>query len=121
MVIIARLHRWSFRMSGISEAMRLSLAMLGGSVLFLLIFRHTSPHGLPRTVYALEFFFTWSLMAGFRFAPRLADSWLSEQQRKRNATRTIIVGAGSAGDLLARDLIRRRDDAKYHVVGYVDD
>src|SRR6266496_2895248 len=35
MIVFARLHRWSFRMSGISEATRLVVAMLAGSVLFL--------------------------------------------------------------------------------------
>jgi FlaA1/EpsC-like NDP-sugar epimerase len=119
-VLGARLHRWSFRMSGLAEAVRLVLAMVAGSALFLLVFHYVSPHGLPRTVYALEFFFATSLMAGLRFAPRLAASWYSEQRRKGTAPRTIIVGAGGAGELLARDLIRT-PDSKYWVVGFVDD
>jgi FlaA1/EpsC-like NDP-sugar epimerase len=58
-------------------------------------------------------------MAGFRFAPRLAVSWYFEQRRKTRV-QTIIVGAGNAGDLLARDIVRSQD-SKHWVVGFVDD
>jgi FlaA1/EpsC-like NDP-sugar epimerase len=118
--VLARVHHWSFRMSGLYEAFRLGSATLAGSLLFVLVFRHVSAQGLPRTVYALEFFLTTSLMGGFRFAPRLAICWYSERQRKGNALHTIIVGASSAGDLLARDLLRS-SDGKYFVVGHVDE
>jgi FlaA1/EpsC-like NDP-sugar epimerase len=118
--VAARLHRWSFSMSGLAEAFRLVFATVVASAGFLLVFTHVSAHGLPRTIYALEFFFTTSLMAAVRFAPRLAGTWLSEQQAKHSALRTIIVGAGGAGDLLARDIARTRD-RKYFLVGFVDD
>src|SRR6185369_10619585 len=113
-------HRWSFSMSGLAEAFRLVFATVVASAGFLLVFTRLSAHGLPRTIYALEFFFTTSLMAVVRFAPRLAATWVSEQQTKRSALRTIIVGAGGAGDLLARDILRARE-RKYFLVGFVDD
>ena len=116
-IMAARLHRWSFTMSGLSEGVRLVFAMLAASVVFAIGFEQ-----LPRSVYALEFFITTSLMAGYRFAPRFLDGWYTEWQRRGDAgtLRTIIVGAGSAGDLLARDLLRSAD-SKYLVVGFVDD
>ena len=57
---------------------------------------------------ALEFFFSTGLMASFRFTPRLASGWYVERNRSRQegARRTLILGAGNAGDLLWRDLIR---------------
>ncbi len=114
---VARLHRWSFRGSGLSEAVRLAFGMLGASIVFAVAFR-----GLPRTVYPLEFFFTLSLMAAFRFAPRFMEGWFADRQRRGSGTmlRTIIFGAGDAGDLLARDLLRS-PDSRYFVVGFVDD
>jgi FlaA1/EpsC-like NDP-sugar epimerase len=113
----ARLHRWSFRGSGIWEAARLAFGMLAASLIFATVCR-----GLPRAVYPLEFFFTLSLMAGFRFAPRFMEGWYADRQRRGSSAmlRTIIVGAGSAGDLLARDLLRS-PDSRYFVVGFVDD
>jgi FlaA1/EpsC-like NDP-sugar epimerase len=116
-VIAARLHRWSFRMSGLAEAARLAMSMLAASVVFVAAVR-----GLPRSVYVLEFFLTVSFMAALRFAPRFLSSWYAERQRRasRAAHRTLIVGAGGTGDLLMRDLLRSQK-SKYVVIGFVDD
>jgi len=121
-VLVWRLHRWSFRMSGLLEAVRLCCAMLFGSAAFLALFLALTPGPLPRTVYALEFFFSTTLFAAVRFAPRLVQTLWSDQRRRHAAgfQRTIIVGAGSAGDLLLRDLKLSRDHG-YFVVGFVDD
>jgi FlaA1/EpsC-like NDP-sugar epimerase len=117
--VLARLHRWSFRMSGLAEAVRLGVSGLAGTGVFIVLFHYAGPGPLPRTVYALEFFLSVSLMGGFRFAPRLALSWYFAQ-RHRSRARTIVVGAGNAGDLLVRDIVRT-DEAKHWVVGFVDD
>jgi FlaA1/EpsC-like NDP-sugar epimerase len=116
------LHRWSFHMSGLSEALRLVGAMLVASIVFVLALDQVSGADLPRSVYALEFFFTLSMMAALRFGPRIVESWYGERRRRHRAAtlRTIIVGAGATGDLLARDLIRS-EDTQYLVVGFVDD
>jgi len=121
-VFAARLYRWSFRMSGFAEALRLLVATLGGSALFIAAFPFVSAQGLPRSVLALEFFLSGALMGGVRFAPRIAFGWYSQQQRARKGAmrRTLVVGAGSAGDLLVRDLMRSTDHP-YEVVGFVDD
>jgi FlaA1/EpsC-like NDP-sugar epimerase len=116
-VMAARLHRWSFRMAGLSEGARLVFAMLAASIVFSIVSGR-----VPRSVYVLEFFITTSLMAAYRYSPRLLEGWYAEWQKRGDAgtSRTIIVGAGSAGDLLARDLLRS-PDSKYLVVGFVDD
>jgi FlaA1/EpsC-like NDP-sugar epimerase len=116
-VLAAGLHRWSFRMSGHLEAARVAASMFAASVVFALGYR-----GLPRSVYVLEFFLTTSLMAAFRFAPRFLEGWSVEWQRRGSVgtLRTVIVGAGSTGDLLARDLLWS-EDSKHIVLGFVDD
>ena len=115
-------HRWSFRMSGLSEATRLTaITTLGTAFIALAMFAVRRPL-LPRSVMALEFFFSTMFMAAMRFAPRLATGWFAEQRRSRQdgAFRTLIIGAGNAGDLLLRDLARSPEH-NYHVVGFVDD
>ena len=116
------LHRWSFRMSGFHEAVRLVLAVLSGSACFAAFFYFFQLVGLPRSVIFLEFFLTTTGFAAFRFSPRLASGWYIDQRRarRRRTAATIIVGAGSAGDLLLRDLMRSHEHS-YNVVGFVDD
>jgi FlaA1/EpsC-like NDP-sugar epimerase len=115
-------HRWSFRMSGLYEALRIALSTLSGSALLVTTFYFLREYGPPRSVVALEFFFTTSAMAILRFSPRLASAWYVDQRRSRRGLRrrTLIAGAGSAGDLLLRDLIRSTEHP-YEVVGFVDD
>ena len=116
------LHRWSFRLSGLHEALRVVIATLAGTAVFVTVFYFLQTPGPPRSVLAMEFFLTASLVGAFRFSPRFAQTWLLAQSRSRSGSRkrTLIVGAGSAGDLLQRDLLRS-DEHPYDVVGYVDD
>jgi FlaA1/EpsC-like NDP-sugar epimerase len=120
-IILARLHRWSFRRSGMPEALRLVWAMALGSAAFVAFtFRLDTPT-LPRSIYFLEFFITTSLMASFRLAPGVVWVWYAERVRARGgAARALIVGAGEAGSLLASDL-RRSATSKYSLVGFLDD
>lgn len=116
-VCAARLHRWSFRSSSLTDATWLLADNLAVSLLFAVVLRN-----LPASVLALEFFFSTSAMASFRFGPRLIEGVLLDWQRRgSDATlRTLIVGAGGTGDLLARDL-QRSEQSRYLVVGFVDD
>jgi FlaA1/EpsC-like NDP-sugar epimerase len=116
------LHRWSFRFSGLQEALRVVSATLAGTAVFVAVFYFLQTPGPPRSVLVMEFFLTASLVGAFRFSPRFAQTWLLAQSRSRSGSRarTVIVGAGSAGDLLHRDLLRSEEHA-YDVIGFVDD
>ncbi len=121
-ILSARLDGWSFRMSGLSEGVRLGVANVVGTAGFIVLHVALSAQPLPRTVYALEFFATTTLMGIMRFAPRLAHTSSVDRRRRARAgaVRTLVVGAGSAGDLLVRDVLRS-GDSNYTILGFVDD
>ena len=117
------LHRWSFRFSGLHEAIRLVTATLSGSAVFVVALFFVRLPEPPRSVILMEFFLTTSAMALLRFSPRAANSWYFDRRmfRRRESKRpTLIIGAGSTGDLLLRDL-QRSAEHDYDVVGFVDD
>lgn len=120
--VFGGLHRWSFRMSGLSEASRLAVLSALGTALIILILFAVRLSRIPRSVLALELLLTWTFMAILRFGPRVITGWFSEQRRSRDegTFRTIIIRAGDAGDLLLRDL-NRAPQHHYHVIGFVDD
>jgi len=122
LTLFSRLHHWSFRMSGLNEAVRVVGTTVVGSAAFVATSYFMRQFNVPRTVIALEFFLTTTMMALLRFSPRLLMGWYRDQQRSRleGAQRTVIVGAGDAGDLLLRDLVRASDNT-YHVIGFLDD
>ncbi|TAM53894.1 MAG: polysaccharide biosynthesis protein [Acidobacteria bacterium] len=120
--LLLRLHRWSFRLSGLPDGARVGVAGLLGTGVFLLsIFLLGLAHP-PRSVVVMELFFSTFLMAAMRFAPRLTWMYVSERARagQGGAQRTVIIGAGVAGELLLRDL-QQSDEHSYYVVGFVDD
>ena len=122
------LHRWSFRLSGLHEGLRVIYATLMGTALFATSFYFVQRAaedvsiGPPRSVIVLEFLLTSSLVGGARFSFRVLGKWGAQafRQKSGDLVRTLIVGAGSAGDLLLRDL-QRSDEHNYKVLGFVDD
>ncbi len=120
--LLLRLHRWSFRLSGLPDGARVGVAGLLGTGVFMLgIFLLRLPQP-PRSVVVMELFFSTFLMAVLRFAPRLAWMYVSERARagSEGAQRTVIIGAGVAGELLLRDL-QQSDEHAYYVIGFIDD
>ena len=108
------IHRWSFRLSGFHEAVRLIQTSLIGSAAFVAVFYFLQRAaedlslGPPRSVVVIEFLLTTTFIGALRFSRRLVHMWVSESQRGSTGVRvrTLIVGAGSAGELLLRDLQR---------------
>ncbi len=116
------LHRWSFHLAGLAEAVRLLQAGVVGSLVFFVIPLFLGVVGPPRSVVLLEFLITTAFFGALRFFLRAVRPWVVEKRRAQAGprTRAIIVGAGSTGELLLRDLLRS-DDHGYRVVGLVDD
>jgi len=116
------IHRWSFRFSGLYEAVRVVITSLAGSASFVTLVYFLQRVGPPRSVLVLELLLTTTLLGLLRFSPRYAREWLITRSRARSGGRisALIVGAGSAGELLLRDLLRSKAH-HYDVVGFVDD
>src|SRR5690349_1865058 len=116
----ARLHRWTFRYAGLTDALRVAAAAALGSAVFVPASR-IAGHALPRTVYALEFSLRVSAFAAVRVGPRALYVWVRQGARSRaGAARTVVVGADGEAELLARHLERSPDD-EYQLVGFVCD
>jgi FlaA1/EpsC-like NDP-sugar epimerase len=116
----ARLHCWSYRLAGLPDAVRIAVAATTGSALLMVLAPAVlSAPGLPRTVYALEFFMTSSSFAVVRFGPRVAARWWAERRRRRSgAAPTLVVGVNFAAELLARDILRS-PQRQYDLVGFL--
>ncbi len=126
---LLRLHRWSFRFSGFPDAIRVGIASIFGSGLFLtMLFISRIGLGpgrgdwIPRSVIIIEMLLSASLMGLVRFSPRIAHLFVVERSlsRNENAIRCLILGAGGTGEQLLRDLMRSKAHM-YRVIGFVDD
>ena len=93
------------------------------SLLFLLYaflaYRGTN---IPRSVLVLDWMFCFLFMGGVRFVTRaLREHYLPMPARNRQPrSRLLVVGAGDAGQMIARE-IRLNPALNLEVVGFVDD
>lgn len=72
---------------------------------------------IPWTVKALTWFFILTFIAGNKLIWRLY--WERKSDFKRGGERILIVGAGDTGEVICREIERRKDLGK--LVGFVDD
>ena len=112
------LYRGLWRYASMQDLIRVVKAVgLGSIIIITTIAIVLTLYRVPRTVLVLyPIFLTIGLIA-----PRVLYRWLKEnslQLRKKTGKRTLIVGAGSAGEMLLRDLVNRHD---YLPVALVDD
>jgi FlaA1/EpsC-like NDP-sugar epimerase len=117
-----RLHQWSFRLSGLHDGARIVFAAVAGTAAFIVILFLAHVLNPPRSVVVLELLATAAAMTALRFGPRLGLTYVTQINRVRrgDSRRTLIIGAGAAGEMLLRDL-RRSLDHRYRVLGFIDD
>jgi FlaA1/EpsC-like NDP-sugar epimerase len=76
-----------------------------------------TPHRMPYSALALDAMLSIAVLA----TPRLASRFMhARRKRDSEGVRTIVVGAGSAGQMIAREAVSS-DRANFQVVAFVDD
>jgi len=112
------LYRGVWRFASIPDLIRIGKAVLVGMAFSAVaIFLITRMEGVPRAVFPLYGLLLTALLGGSRLAVR----WSKDRRLYADgAKRVLIVGAGRAGEMLVRDLLRTRDEF-YEPVGFFDD
>lgn len=112
------LYRGHWRFASMPDFIRIIKAVAAGTFATLVVmFLATRLEAVPRSVFPLYAV----LLVGFLGFPRLMYRWYKDRRLYLSeANRVLIVGAGRAGDMLARDLLRDPERALLPV-GFVDD
>ncbi len=112
------LYRGLWRFSSLPDFVRIGKAVLGGVfMLAISLFLFNRLQGVPRAVLPLYVFLLLALLCIPRFLYRL---WKERRQYERAGKRVLIVGAGRAGEMLARDLLNENNTG-YVPYAFVDD
>ncbi|PKL77355.1 MAG: hypothetical protein CVV27_05735 [Candidatus Melainabacteria bacterium HGW-Melainabacteria-1] len=110
-------HLWKY--VGIREIFRIIQAVALGSFLFVALSYLLGITGFPRSIFVFEGAFYLLAISGVRFSRRYS----SEVRLFRNLPeqkRTLIIGAGDAGAMVASDMLRK-PELGFVPVGFIDD
>lgn len=112
------MYRGVWRFASLPDLVRILKAVALGAVAgFGVLFLLTRLEGVPRSIPLLYGMLLIILLSGPRFLYR----WLKDHHFDlRDARRVLIVGAGQAGEMLVRDLLRNPAHA-YQPIAFVDD
>lgn len=112
------LYRGLWRFASIPDLIRIfKVAGLGSLVIIAIAAIWTHLQGIPRSVLLL---YPLLLIAGLS-ASRIAYRWYKDHRltlSSQEGTKTLIVGAGRAGEMLVRDLLHR---VEYRPLAFLDD
>ncbi|CEG28653.1 polysaccharide biosynthesis protein [Bacillus sp. B-jedd] len=94
------------------------LKVVTGSILAALLFQQLIIHQISFRLLAVTWLLHIFLIGGSRFCWRVfRDSFIN---REGNKKKTLIIGAGAAGSMVARQLLQNRD-TELVPVGFIDD
>ena len=118
--VASGMYRNIWRYASIQDAYQIFKVVTFSSMVsaFLLVFMD-GPLALPRSIYILDWFILFTLVAASRLIWRIyRETRFIPSLRK--GKKTLIIGAGDAGNLLLKE-IRKQSSSPYNVVGFVDD
>jgi FlaA1/EpsC-like NDP-sugar epimerase len=112
------LYKGVWRFASLPDILRiLKAAVIGVTASMLLLFVLTRAEGIPRSVPVIY----GILLVMFLSGPRFLYRWFKDHHiYLPKGKRVLIVGAGQAGEMLARDILRNQREA-YQPIAFVDD
>ncbi len=120
-----KIYQGHIRHTSILDIKRL-LITIGSSTLLLIILNFIKArfiderHLLPTSIIIMEFFISYSLIIGFRFAVKIFYIESVNKINAKNKERVLIYGAGVSG-LITKRTIEKDSESPFEVIGYIDD
>lgn len=114
---LLKVNRSLWKYTGIDEVARIGLATLCANLIWFLIVYFKPIRPYIRSIPVIAMLLQLVIMLGIRFGYRAYRTNWMRKQKHHNA---VIIGAGSAGALLYRDILTN-DRIDANVIGYIDD
>lgn len=112
------LYRGVWRFASMPDLLRILKAVTAGVVITIIaLFLLQKIKFIPRSIFVLDALLLLILLGG----PRFIFRWIKDRRLYgRDVKNVLIIGAGRAGEMLVRDLLRD-PQLSYRPVGFVDD
>jgi FlaA1/EpsC-like NDP-sugar epimerase len=118
---VGKMNRGNWRYTSTYDAVRVVAANSAGSILGgLVLIALLGPWGMPRSVSIIDWLLSCLLTLGARLVVRVVHASRKANGAEGVQTRTLIYGAGAAGQALLWEL-RQNQSLMCDVVGFIDD
>ena len=119
------LYNITWRFFSLKELVKLLQAVAIASILMAVarfVFKPWDPFRMfPRSVLLLDLNFNIVLLGGLRISKRIYREYIGKRRMEtKGRTRVLVVGAGSAGEQIVRDMLDNRK-SRHVPVGFIDD
>jgi FlaA1/EpsC-like NDP-sugar epimerase len=118
-----RLYDISWRFVSIHDLANIGKAiLLSNGILFIIIYGFNLPlfAGFPRSILLVDLILSFMLSSGLKISKRMYLEVMRQHIGRSDLKRTLIIGAGSSGEQILRD-INRSDKRKFYPIGFIDD
>ena len=114
-----KLYRSIWRFASYSELLRVILATVISGVLYPIVILATH-NKMPASYYLIGIVIQFCLTLGVRFSYRFILLLRSRTSKKQSETNVMLIGAGSAGQMIQRDIVGARE-INEKVACFIDD
>jgi len=115
--LLLGLHNRLWRYTSLRDIARIFITVVAGSaILFAVIHGVIKVAPYPRSIFILDGLILFVLMSGVRLARRM----VRETRYAAGATRVLVVGAGDAGEMIVRDMLKNPSYGA-RPIGFIDD
>jgi len=114
-----KLHKGIWRFASLADLWNIiRVSIVGSLALTLIFFMWFRLEGIPRSILVIYPILLIFMLGGSRLTYRMIKDHSLKLIAQNDDQRVLIVGAGTAGDMLAREILR---EPGYQVVGFIDD
>ncbi|MHB1688484.1 MAG: polysaccharide biosynthesis protein [Ignavibacteriaceae bacterium] len=120
---LARLYNITWSSVSIQDLAKIAKASLTSSAILCIIiygFNFSFFNGFPRSVLILDLVLTFIFSSGFKIAKRMYLEVMRQSYGTSWLKRTLIIGAGSSGEQIVRDILKSKT-RKFFPIGFIDD
>jgi FlaA1/EpsC-like NDP-sugar epimerase len=112
------LYKDLWRYSSVSDLIKIVKSTTFGSIIFYIVVRYIfGDLSYPRSIYILDWGFLIMISGGSRLLIRIFREYMESQT---SGKRTLIIGAGNAGEMIVRDM-KHNPKFAYDPIGFIDD
>lgn len=125
LLAIFGLYKITWRFFSLKEALKLFQALTLSFLLYAVIIFFIKPladlQGFPRSVLLLDFNFTIAMLGILRISKRIFREYRYRRTGlTRGKTKVLIIGAGSAGEQIVKEMLNGRKSTHFPI-GFIDD